>query len=94
MSLVNWTTGRVKKFLSGMASRLACGLQKFEVIASIPLTLSYISHCDNLIWMQLTGKYTMSMKDTKQKLKRRAAKAMKCNPAPTVGKKTSVDKKQ
>jgi hypothetical protein len=98
ISVGSWTTGRAKKFLSSMASRLACGLQNFErVIASLPPTLSYISFCDNFMCMQ-SGKYTMSMKGTKQKLKRRAAKAMKCNPMgspaaigemTTVGKKTS-----
>jgi hypothetical protein len=98
MSVCNWTTGRAEKFLSSMASRLACGLQNFEAITSTPWTLSHISYCDNLVWMQLTGKYTMSRKGTKQKLKRRAAKAMRCNsvlmggPA-AIGEKTTGNNK-
>ena len=95
MSVGNWTTGRAEKFLSSMASRLACGLQNFEVITSTPWTLSHISYWDHLVWTQLTGKYTMSRKGTKQKLKRRAAKATKCNLAliggpAAIGEKTTV----
>ena len=90
--------GQGGKFLSSMALRLACGLQNFEVITSTPWTPSHISYWDYLIWTQLTGKYTMSMKGTKQKLKRRAAKAMKGNPAlmggpAAIGEKTTVGNK-
>jgi hypothetical protein len=70
-----WVADKVRQLLDSTASKLTRGLKKFEqVMASAPWALNYISQGNCFMNLQLAGKYAMSRKGIKQKLKRRAIK--------------------